>query len=149
MKSLFIAAAVAASTLSTAAFAAPPRAVPPPPPGVSYSYDRRDDVMDLRRFESLQARYQQASRRRDVRQLRALDDELRGLMLTELRESRRESDRRALARMRDISRSLQPLYGRVDRRSVARKLALIDEAVELARREVRPAPRPRPPMARR
>ena len=147
MKSLFAAAALSASMLSAAAFAYGPRPLPPPPPGVSY--DRRDDVRDLRQWESLEDRYKQASRRRNVKMISALDKEVRQLLARELRESRADADRRALARVSNLSRSFDALAGRVDPRSVQRKLALIDEAVDLVRAEVRPAPRPRMPMARR
>jgi Spy/CpxP family protein refolding chaperone len=125
--------------------------------------DRRelaDDRWDLARAQELLARWDDARARRDRRTLLAVEDAAFRTLDRELFEARaevrdpwaggrdvhaarsprgwdRRDDRRDLARVSALRTDFGSLRGRLDRRALDRKHAMLAELVQLARAELR------------
>lgn len=110
--------------------------------------DARRDLAELQR---LQKDYERAVRSHDNRTIRRIDQQILRIATVELRDSerqaaleRRRRDYRDARReaskarlVRDVLQDYRRLDGRVDRRSLDAKRAMISELVDMARFELR------------
>lgn len=145
----------AALTLSSFAFAGPVHgAVPVPPPNVTGGRvaphpapAMRADQFDVQQGHALLRQYDSASARRDTRALRALDGQISRFIKDELAESRRPGQHNArdeaatVRQLTNLQQKLTRLTGRFDLASIKAKRAVLADAVKLAERDLRPAPR--------
>lgn len=126
-----------AATVTVAARHAPPAR----PAGYAERLDRRDDARDLRALEQLLGEFDAARARRNLAALRGVENRVAAQLraeLAEVRDDRRgaKGERRELQQSRRILREFERLAGRMDRRSLATKRALLGEAVSVARQEL-------------
>lgn len=110
-----------------------PRAPPPPA-----RLERRDDERDLRVLERLLAEFDTARARRNYREVRRVEEQVKTALRAELAEDRAERHGRwtGADRAGRMLREFERLTGRFDRRSLQAKRALLADAVTLARQEL-------------
>ena len=126
---------VGAFTLSSLAFAAPPMhgavPLPPPPPAARHAPIRMDD--DTRQATALLRAFDDATSRRDVRAIRAVDMQFGAFLQSELREARvQRGNRNTVYRLTRIESELARLQGRINPRALSAKRDLYVELTRLA-----------------
>jgi len=107
--------------------------------------ERADARRDIVALERIRSEYDLALARRDLRALRSLDARFIAELRLEIQESQRlvrtehgnRQERSEMKQTRRILREVERLAGRSDRSSLRARRSLLDEAMTLARQEVR------------
>ncbi len=148
-KKLLVGAALTVSSLSFAGPMHRARPVTPPPPPRTSPMPRNEvasDRFDVEQGRRLLRSYDFAMSRRDVRTLSSLDPQIANFINAELAESRREArfdrgrerreERTATRQLTNLQNKLSRLYGRYDARAVNEKRRLLQDAVDIAQRDL-------------